>query len=1051
MLLGSKLILIFSVILLITSCSGGGGGAPTPGGDEDYKPVHTGFNFEEPAHGFYNGHVLSDGRLIVEGVADTSTRRSLLSTGADTSSVTALTPNAINDGQFSASSNRAVYIDEGALFSKNTSAPVQLSGSEVVEIFWLSPDQTKVLYIANETYETVFNPTTNSNSSVQRNELYIVDVIGGNRVKLSIADTNSKVHYESRPDPLSPHKVRPQFLPDMSRVIYVVSVENTGNKELRSVLLNGSDGKTLNGNLRVDSLTSEDDEDDENFIYTFTPDSSHIIYGVTTGAIMELYSISPTGVGNTKISGTLVSGGSVFFGRSRFSAASSADSSYVVFLADADTIGFRELYRVAINGGTRVKLSNGTSVSTRPPLITADGSQLIYVSDAIYSVPTSGGDSTLMTDGFDLAIANNPVLTVDQTAVVYVANDRDPTTPKKRLYISKIDGSETLELSGTIIEAGEVHSGGSSSPYMMLDPSGGRVVFRADATVVSDYALYAVNLDGSGRVKLTPDRLHNRYTSSRMFGFSGSQFYFSYDRDFWTFNELYVYDFSNSSLVNVSASWPKAITEDVSTYSYNESADGEVQSFITDISAYREKSIVIANDTSSCRIELQSSERAVDGPSNFVVDSAGNHLYYTLRDSQNSSNWKFYKAATNDCSKLLISDGITEGLSRFKISPDHSLVAFSGSTNKLSGLHVAANDGSGAIELNANRSEGGIIRKNNGAFAFSHDSNRIVYWGDQDTVGMTELYSVTVDGVTTNKINGEILVTNGGVFDGDESFTPQLSLDNQWIVYKAQQDAAIWELYKSKLDGTENTKLSGTLVDANVENGNFSKVLKITADSSKVVYLVRDVSRNVDIYSVNLNGAPIPVKLNPSFSGVGRVSTYEDSRFRLTPDSQSVVYMTQDFDSAPAELFVSSLDGSTNTKLNMPLVEDGKVVNFNVTADGSKVVYHATAQNAEITELYVSNIDGSEKKLLSTPKTIRRSNGFAGPRLTADNRVVFRASINQVEGIYIMPLNGGTKELVFEIPDDRTIQAVHISNETQLRVIGDLRLQGVNEVFHFGI
>jgi len=1047
MLLRSKLILILSMILLIVSCGGGGGGTSGDGDTViDYKPVHTNFSFEESAHGFYNGTVLEDGRLIVEGRVDSLNQRRLITTGPDISNYTTLTPDSIRDSEFSASSNRAVYIDEGVLFSKSTSASVQLSGSEIVEKFWLSPDQSKVLYIANETYENVFDQVNNRSSYVERNELYIVDVIGGNRVKLSIADTNSKVEYLSRPDPSSPHNVSPQFLPDMSRVIYVVSVENTGNRELHSVLLNGSNRVVLNGNI----LTGLSEDDAEHFVYTFTPDSSHVIYGVVTDAVMELYSTEPNGANNIKISGELVSGGSVYIG-SDFTVTSSADSAYIVFLADADTDGLMELYRVAINGNNRIKLSNGTNVSSRTPVFTADGSTLVYVSDAIYAAPTSGGVSTNLISGLDRRIVRNPVLTVDQTAVVYVANDRDPTTPKNRLYLSKIDGSSTLDLSGTIIEAGEVHSGGRSSPYMMLDPSGGRVIFRADASVESDYALYAVNLDGSNRVKLTPDRLHTSYTSSRMFGFKGSQFYFSYDRDFWTFNELYVYDFNNASLVNVSASWPKFITEDVSTYNYRQSSDGRIQSFVSDISAFRNKAIGVSNDTTSCRIEMQAGERAVVGPSNFAFDSTGDTLYYTLRDTVNFGSWKFYKAATSDCSKTLISDGIAEGLARFKISPDNSLIAYSGDDNRVAGLYVTANDGSGDIELNADRLVGGIERKNNGAFAFSHDSKRIVYWGDQDTVNVTELYSVTVDGLTTNKINGEIVVPNGQVFDDDSSFTPQLSLDNQWIVYKAKQESTLWELYKSKLDGTENTKLSGTMVDANVFNGNFNEVLKITADSSKVVYMVQDLSRIIDIYSVNLNGEPDQIKLNPNFGGVGRVYSYEDTRFRLTPDSQSVVYMSRDDVLASAELFVSSLDGSANVKLNVPLVEEGNVINFNVTEDGSKVAYHATAENALVTGLYVSNIDGSEKKLLSTPKEIRNNNGFAGPRLTTDNRVVFRAEINQVDGIYIMPLTGGAEKMIFEVPKDRTIQEVYISNTTQIRVVGDLRLKGVNEIFHFTI
>ncbi len=1063
MIFRAKLILIFSTIIIV-SCSGGSSGSdgsnttppevqpPVTGNAPDptavYQPSHAAFAIQDNVHGISGGVILSDGRLIARGFIDPSKRTGLFSTGSDFSNFIALTPKPVRYSEFAIASNRTVYLDSGVLYSDDSITSLRLSATDVVEFFWLSPDQTKILYIANVSEKRQVDATTGKVTFKVSNELFVVDVLGGNRARINVTAADSYILYEGLDNRDAAHRIRPQFLPDMSRVIYVV-VNYAGTTELHSVRLDGSDRKILNANLTNDTLSAKNE-----FTYTFTSNSSHVIYGVRVDAVMELYSITPDGLANTKISGNLVTGGSVYSARSNFTVMPSPDNSYVVYLADAETVEINELYRVALDGSNLVKLSNGANVFTKAPVFAADGQTIVYVADGVYAVAATGGVVTKLTSTLtNPRVIFKPVLTNDQTAVVFVANDNDIALPKYRLYLSKLDGSATIDLSGAMIDTGNVHIFAGYGPVFMLDPTANRLVFRADALVNSDYALFAVNLDGSNRIKITPDRLYTRYSSSRMFGFFGNKLYFSYDRDFWTFTELYSYDFSSTALTNLSNQWPKFISEDTRRFSVKQSSNGVVKAFYSEKAAFRDAAIIIVNGASSCRIELPENTKTVRGSANFFLELNGNNLFYTLYNVDSTAPWRFYKVATSDCSTILVNQGITENLNRFKVSSNGNYVAYSGiDTSKAkAGLYLSLPDGSNVIELNAGRATGGVKRINGGGFAFSADSSRVVYWGDQDVLGQTELYSVTLDGLVTNKINAPLGV-GGKIFDAANYFTPQLSSDNQWIIYKAKQDTVNWELYKSKLDGTANTKLTDTLVDVNVYTGNRNGSIKITADSSKVVYLVSLASGLTDIYFANLNGAPNPTKLNSNFVGFERFSINQNNELILTPDSNSAVYMARDDVSLPIELYASTLNANaTTSKLNLALAAVTDVTSFSVTADGSKVAYHTREFETGIVKLYVSNIDGSSKKFLVTPTAVKRLNRLSRPRLTVDNRVVFRAVLNQVDGIYIMSLTGGDARLVFAISDSHNIEEVFISNNSEITVIGDLRLANVLEVFKFAI
>jgi hypothetical protein len=174
----------------------------------------------------------------------------------------------------------------------------------------------------------------------------------------------------------------------------------------------------------------------------------------------------------------------------------------------------------------------------------------------------------------------------------------------------------------------------------------------------------------------------------------------------------------------------------------------------------------------------------------------------------------------------------------------------------------------------------------------SPDSSRIVYRADQDTDGLTELYSVQPNGAGRVRLNGPL--AGGGVSPAE------VSPDSSRALYFADQDTAnVTELYSVPLDGSDlPVKLNGSLV-AGGDAGGFAL---FSPDSSRVVYLADQDSDGVnELYSVPSLGGAAPVRLNGPLVSGGDVH----GDFRISPDNTHVLYTADQETDDIYELFVT--------------------------------------------------------------------------------------------------------------------------------------------------
>ncbi len=298
-------------------------------------------------------------------------------------------------------------------------------------------------------------------------------------------------------DPLAEvNHVRSDFLisPDSSWVIYPAVGDTNGVSELYSRAIDGSGSEVkLNDDvLPVNGYVLE---------FLISPDSSSVVYRADgeTDNVFELYSRAIDGSGaEVKLNDALPTGGVVG------SYLISPDSSRVVYIADGDTNNVFELYSRAIDGSdSEVKLNDalpaGGGVQSSF-LISPDSSWVVFPAEGdtdgireLYSRAIDGSGSEAKVSGALTAGGSvfGFVISPNSSRVVYIA-DGD-TDNVLEVYSLAIDGSGSeVKLNGALQSNGDVQSD------ILISPDSSTVVYRADSDTDSLMELYSRAIDGSG-------------------------------------------------------------------------------------------------------------------------------------------------------------------------------------------------------------------------------------------------------------------------------------------------------------------------------------------------------------------------------------------------------------------------------------------------------------------------------------------------------------------------------------------------------------------------
>jgi Tol biopolymer transport system component len=494
---------------------------------------------------------------------------------------------------------------------------------------------------------------------------------------------------------------------------------------------------------------------------------------------------------NVKLSGVMPAFGDVTDFRI------SPDGRYAVYKADQDTDGVFELYSVLLGGGSPVRLSSllvtGRSVANFA--ISPDSSRVVFRADQdtqgvveLYSIPIAGPAAA----GTKLNVPLPPggqaygQISPDSSRVIYTADHQAPGVYE--LFSVPLTGPATdvIKLNGTLPANGMVGS-------FEISPDNSRVIYSADQDQAGIYDLYCVPQGGPTGSGVRLNR--NLISGGRIYG------------------------------------W--------------------------EISPDSRRIVYLADQETVGARELFSVP--IGGPA-----AEGIKLNGALVPGGYAQEWH--------------------------ITADSTRVVYDARQNGLLELFSVPIGGppSSGFKLNG----GGNLDR----FRISPDGRWTIYMADQETAGVLDLFSVPTGGPATSAVKlNKTLVPGGHVWDF------QSSADSNQVVYYADQDTpAIRELYSVPLKGpaTGGVKLNGTLA-----TGGMVDYFQITPNNNRVVYLAdQHIHGFRELYSVPLAGpAAAGIRLNGTLVAGGSVS-----RFQVSPDSGRVVYLADQDTAGVFELYMTS-------------------------------------------------------------------------------------------------------------------------------------------------
>lgn len=379
----------------------------------------------------------------------------------------------------------------------------------------------------------------------------------------------------------------------------------------------------------------------------------------------------------------------------------------------------------------------------------------------------------------------------------------------------------------------------------------------------------------------------------------------------------------------------------------------------------------------------------------------------------------------------LVSVGRGQG---FDYSPNSQLVVYQADQDVAGELEIYVVDISGTptapVQINTSLPTGGTID----FFGFSNTSTALVYSGEQQTLGIRELFYVTFNGSTPQMpIQVNATITTGGsvkndgqlvrfeLFSSDSGFG--FAPDDSGIAFLAETGAATSsELFYVPITsqglGTP-VRVNSNLVDTSADVNSFI----FTPDGQSIIYNAdQDSSGTDELYLARLsNGAVASItKLNQSIDSNRDVRTFINGNgYSVSASGQYVMFLVDaDIDNVN-ELFIVDISGTPTTpvKVNadIPLANTSADINNAQFARLSDTLIYVGDQDTEgVDELYLYNIAQATRTKLSNPTTDTNFDvqiSFAGAQFApSEQRVIYRKddTVNSAFNIFAVDISTTT-------------------------------------------
>ncbi|MEQ1890911.1 MAG: hypothetical protein ABL998_00065 [Planctomycetota bacterium] len=701
-----------------------------------------------------------------------------------------------------------------------------------------------------------------------------------------------------------------------------------------------------------------------------SPDGQWVVYlaDQDTDGVRELYSVPADGsAAPLKLNGPQTTGS---VGTSSGLVEITPDSTRVLYGANDAVSGLFSLYVVPITGGASTKLS-ATALDSNgrvPPfLIAPDGSRVVYSSGyRLFSVAITGGPAVQLAQRLQIPTGHGTssygtyALAPDSSRVVFSSDETGEFV--LRLYSCPLTGGAPALLS---------NSTNLTSEKFAFHPDGVRVLF------VTARQLHSTRLDGAGKaIALTP--LHDRIVSFALDPLGERVAYIAFDnatgRDLYSARippaRLRVSGTPNETRLTPAVAWGRTLFQ-------------------------------------------------------FRIDPAGERVVYQTDQDVEGSMELFSVPLTGGVPTRL--DPAPLGLGAvidFELSSDGATVFYKADVTGDGPYHLfrVPSAGGASTQLSPALVSGGTLLE----FEPCAPAGRLVYRADQDSDEVQELYSVPEGGGAVVRLNPPLFATRNV-----QEFA--LTVDGR-VLYLADADENdALELFSVSAAGGPVVELNGALVQAEVD--------EIThflpgATSAEVVYLAdEDTDEFPELYAAPLDGSAPSVKLGPAPNFLGKVMSYQ-----ATPDGSSLVVLATN--PTIGELFRVAIDGSTPPLRIVTPPGSFGLATFALSPDGERVAYFASSGSDR--DLYAAPTDGS---LVST----RLDDGLEDPKsfwIVAGARAVYLSTLSGYR-LMSISLDGGTRvQLSPALPSGRFIENVRFTPDlTRLVFRADVDLDGVSELY----
>jgi Tol biopolymer transport system component len=561
----------------------------------------------------------------------------------------------------------------------------------------------------------------------------------------------------------------------------------------------------------------------------------------------------------------------------------------------------------------------GTTSITQVTILSGHNSASFYYMTELGGTPNV--TAAWASGGTDLGSATHAITTWIVTQQIVFRSDE---TGNFEIYAINADGSGRVRLTNN----------SAYDAYPSWSPGGGKIAFASDRG--GTWGIYVMNADGSWQTRLT-----NSNDVQPCWSADGTKIAFSSARDGnW---EIYVMNADGTAQTRLTDNSP------ASDMNPSWSPDGSKIAFESNRDdPYGEIYVMNADGTNPTR--LTSNPNADEAPSwspdgsKIAFESwrvaGANHIFVMNPDGTGVAQLTTQNSGPDSTPSW---------------SPDGSKITFK--SNRTGNGEIFIMNADGTVQTQLTSLQGYSVNPNWGG-------SKIAFDVDQAYVG--EIYIMNADGT------GRTNLTNNPANDQYASWSP----DGNKIAFHSDR-AGNFEIYTMNADGTNVTRLTN--------NSEIEVVPRWSPDGKKITY-IRHLGYNLEIYVMNADGSgQTNLTNNPA----------TDSMPSWSPDGRKIVFFSNR--DTNYEIYTMNADGSAQTRLTNNSFYDEAP---SWSPDGNKIVFESNRDGNF--EIYVMNADGTNPTRLTND-----SSNDQNANWSPDGRKIVFTSWRTGDGeIYVMNADG---------------------------------------------